>query len=223
MTCYERSLSCVPQFVPAVRLASGEAVTGPVIEVDAVPVECAELIPLQAASPMGGVLFESVFEGVRRVTLLPGWLASLLFAVILLIAAVCVLFYVLPGTRTAAANENAVLAESVAAPLAANWVSRTLTKYVEVTGMRLTTGADGKASVQFIVVNHSGAEIVDATVHVTVRSDAQDSPLFTFAFALPALGPYESRDMGTEIDAPLRLLDTPAWQNLRADVQVTSP
>ena len=219
------SLSRIPQLVPAVRVASRElTVAEHVIQVDAVPVDCTEIVRVESAPPVGGVRFYSVFDAAARPTLVPGWLASLLLAVILLVGAICVLFYVLPGADSPAAPEEAAAAGPEPAPVVArNWTQRTLTKYVEVTGMRVSSDLNGQATVQFLVVNHSGAEIVDATVHVAVRSDAQESPLFTFSFALPRLGPYESQGMGTAVDAPLRLLNSSNWQNLRADVQVTAP
>jgi hypothetical protein len=194
-----------------------------VIEVEAVPVDCTAVVPAVSAPPAGGVRADSVFGPWPPGALFPGWLGSLVFAFVLFASGAGVLWSLLSGPDARDAIEASTAVAPGPAPVARNWSSRVLTKYVEVTGMRISSDLNGRASVQFLVVNHSGASIRDATVRVTVRSDSQDRPLFNFTFALPELGPYESREMGTGIQAPLRLLDMPNWNNLRADVQVNAP
>jgi len=101
-----------------------------------------------------------------------------------------------------------------------------LQKYVEVVGMRLTEDPKKKPQVRFVVVNHSGAEISDLAANVnlwarTAKSD--EEAVGTFTFKLPSLGAYESKEMSETLNTKLRVYELPDWQNLVAEVQITSP
>lgn len=101
-----------------------------------------------------------------------------------------------------------------------------LQKYVEVVGMRLTEDSKKQPQVRFLVVNHSGAEIADlaASVNLWARTaKSEEEAVGTFSFKLPSIGPYESKDMSATLNTKLRVYELPDWQNLTAEVQVTSP
>ena len=87
---------------------------------------------------------------------------------------------------------------------------------MEVTGLRF---ADDKTpEVRYLVVNHSGAPLSAVTVYVTIRNSTSKLPLSHFSFRAPALGPYESKEMVSELDKTVRPGD---WQSLHADVELS--
>jgi hypothetical protein len=90
---------------------------------------------------------------------------------------------------------------------------------IELTGLRLTEDAKQKASVQFVLVNHSAADLgeVAGTVHLKAVAKRDQDPVGTFSFKA-SLGPYESKDMKEPLDTKLRVYELPDWQFLRADI-----
>ena len=116
--------------------------------------------------------------------------------------------------------------ENVPPAAASKGKANTLQKYVEVVGMRLTEDAKKKPAVRFVVVNHSGAEIADLSANVnlwarTAKSD--EEAVGTFSFKLPSLGAYEAKEMSGALNTKLRVYELPDWQNLVAEIQITSP
>jgi hypothetical protein len=126
-----------------------------------------------------------------------------------------------------ASTTPAVALENPSAPAAGSKAkANTLQKYVEVVGMRLTEDAKKKPEVRFVVVNHSGAEIADlaATVNLWARTAKSDEEAVgTFSFKVPSLGAYESKEMSGVLSTKLRVYELPDWQNLVAEIQITSP
>jgi hypothetical protein len=104
-------------------------------------------------------------------------------------------------------------------------VSNPLQKYVEVVGLRMLT-EDKKPVAKFIVVNHSGTEIADLKANVTLwasTSRSEEDSVGTFNFALPSLGPNESKEMTAPLKTKLKAYELPDWQNTTAEIQITSP
>jgi hypothetical protein len=104
-------------------------------------------------------------------------------------------------------------------------VTNPIAQQLEITGLRLTEEKQ-KAFVRFVVINHSAAEIGDLSANVNliaVTGKEEKEPVGTFAFKLPSLGPYESRDMTASLSTRLRVYELPDWQFLRASLEVTSP
>ncbi len=101
-----------------------------------------------------------------------------------------------------------------------------LAKHIEITGFRLHEDAKQKATVQCVVVNHSGADLgalaLEATV-IAITADRKQNAVGTFSFKLAALGPYESREVKTPMATKLRVYELPDWQFLRAEFRITSP
>jgi hypothetical protein len=177
-------------------------------------------------APVPGFMQQPPARGIS----LPPWLMTIGFAVLFL-AVGAVLFFGIKhfsgsseaGASTPGAQESAPAPAKT--PAAAKQNS-TLQKYVEVAGVRLTEDSGKKPAVHFVVVNHSGAEIADLAGNVnlwarTAKSD--EEAVGTFTFKLGSLGAYESKDMMAPLSTKLRVYELPDWQNLTAEVQVTSP
>jgi hypothetical protein len=117
-------------------------------------------------------------------------------------------------------------ANSAAAPKAPTVIS-SVARFVEVVGFRVTEDEKQKAQVEFVVVNHSGAEIADlgGTVALkAVASNADQEPVASFSFKLKtSIGPFEAKDLKLPIQTKMRAYELPDWQFLKADVQITSP
>jgi hypothetical protein len=151
---------------------------------------------------------------------LPGWLTTLIVAGGL-IALGAVFFLYLPSQKQKGAPAPDVTLEKpgAAAP-------HPLSRHVEVVGIRITEDASNKAKVRFLVVNHSGAEIADLAGRVLLRATADKPdapPLCVFSFKVPALGPYEAKDVNTNVQMKLRPYELPDWQFLRAELRITAP
>ena len=162
----------------------------------------------------------------RGVTV-PPWLLSIGFAVLFLAIGAGAYFGIRyfsgsseASTSTTAASENAPAASGSKAK------NNTLQKYVEVVGMRLTEDAKKKPAIRFVVVNHSGAEIADLAANVNLwarTAKSEEEAVGTFSFKLPSLGAYESKELSGPLNTKLRVYELPDWQNLGADIQITSP
>jgi hypothetical protein len=155
----------------------------------------------------------------------PGWLIALLVA-----AGLCAvaggIYYLVNRSRTAAQSQaQANPFEKVPAAGSVTG-SGTMSKFIEVTGFRITEDQQKRLQVQFLVVNHSAADIGDlaGTVHLkTTETKPGDKPLASFDFKTTRLGPYESVEFKVITSTGLRAYELPDWQFLRADVEVTSP
>ena len=101
-----------------------------------------------------------------------------------------------------------------------------LLKQIEVVGLRLTQNKAKKTEIRFLVVNHSAGEVQDVAGTLSLRartSKKEDEPIGACAFKLPSLGPYESKDMVCILNTKLKVYELPDWQNLEAQLQITSP
>jgi len=162
----------------------------------------------------------------RGITL-PPWLMSIGFAVLFLAVGAGVFFGIkhFSGSGEASASAPNAL-EKAGAPGGSNAQNNMLQKYVDVVGMRLIEDPKKKAEVRFVVVNHSGAEISDLAANVnlwarTAKSD--EEAVGTFSFKMPSLGAYEAKEVSAPLNTKLKVYELPDWQNLVAEVQITSP
>jgi hypothetical protein len=165
----------------------------------------------------------------------PGWVVSVLVAVTLFLGCVSIWLYVsrdapaepqsnsgspntaTPGTAPATAATGASAASAPAGQ------QHPLIRYVEITGLRISADLNKRTTVKYVLVNHSAADISDATLNVIVRSAfsrPQQPPVCVFPVKVAALGPYESKEFVVAIETPVRTLELPDWQNLRAEIQV---
>jgi hypothetical protein len=157
----------------------------------------------------------------------PPWLLSIGFAILFLAVGAGAYFGIRYFSGSSEASTSAPPpSESAPAPAASKAKANTLQKYVEVVGMRLIEDTKKKPEVHFVVVNHSGAEIADLAANVNLWARTQKSDeeaVGTFSFKLPSLGAYESKEMSSALNTKLRVYELPDWQNLVAEIQITSP
>ena len=106
-------------------------------------------------------------ERPRKHRSLPGWVISFLVMTGLLAVGVAVVVYLLPASHSAADAKSGA-PEPVIAP--AVEASHPLAQSIEVTGFRFVIDPNKKSEIHYLVVNHSGSELSDMTVFVTVRS-----------------------------------------------------
>jgi hypothetical protein len=158
---------------------------------------------------------------------LPPWLMSIVFAILFLAIGAAVFFGVKHFSGSGEASASApTTAEKAAAPGASKGQNNMLQKYVEVVGMRLIEDPKKKPEVRFVVVNHSGAEISDLAANVNVwarTAKSEEEAVGTFSFKMASLGAYETKELSAPLNTKLRVYELPDWQNLGADVQITSP
>ncbi len=115
--------------------------------------------------------------------------------------------------QTTAAEPQTVTVQSPA--VQSNPVLRNL----ELTGLRLTEDPKQKPFVEFVVVNHSAADLGEISAKVNLRAAAKQGqePVGTFAFKA-SLGPYESKDIKAPLDTKMRVYELPDWQFLRVEI-----
>jgi hypothetical protein len=157
----------------------------------------------------------------------PGWVVSGLVMLLLLAVGLGIVFYMLQhNVADAKPAPTPAVAATAPAPTGGN---SPLAKFVEVTGFRIVTSspdpakkdAPKKSEVQYLVVNHSDADISDANVFVTLRGVKPGlPPLCRFSFKVPSLGPFESKEMSSPIGNATRSISLPDWQEIRAEVQI---
>jgi hypothetical protein len=110
----------------------------------------------------------------------------------------------------------------LAAPRARVVEEHPAARSVEVAGVRVVTGANKRPQVQFIVINHSSAELNGLNIRIAIRSvdGREDAPLFSVSTTVAALGPNQSKELRTDLDPSIQPSDLPDWQSLRTEVLV---
>jgi hypothetical protein len=157
----------------------------------------------------------------------PGWLIALLVALVLVGAGAGAYFYLLPSSQSKSAPTAAASPfESPASAPSPAAKAHPFAKFIEIAGFRITEDARQKAQIRYLVVNHSGAELPDLTLTITLKTSTakpEDKPLAVFPAKAVRLGPYESRDLEASVKTELRAYELPDWQFLRAEFEITSP
>jgi len=158
---------------------------------------------------------------------LPGWLISLVLMVGIPIMGAGILFYFQPlGHSSAEAKplpEAPVVTPQPASQTPSQPPSHPLAQFIEVTGFRIVVDYSKKSEIHYLVINHSGAEISDVTVFVTLRAantKPGQPPLCRFSFRAPALGPFESKEMTSPIEKLSKSISLPEWQDLKSEIQI---
>lgn len=156
---------------------------------------------------------------------LPTWLMSIVFG-LAFIGLGAGIFWSVQYFRSRPAK-TAAPAVALETPSAkGNALKHPLQKYIEVAGVRLYQNAKKQTEARFLVVNHSEAEIVDLAGNVTVwgrTAKSEEEPVGSFPFKLASLGPNEARELTTPVTTKLKVYELPDWQNVTAEVQITSP
>ena len=153
---------------------------------------------------------------------LPGWAIGVGFAVVLAGVLYVLFTYVLPKKPVTASNAGtAPTAESATAvPGAAAKKPHPLAKFLEIVGIRWVEDAKQKAKLQFIVVNHSAADLPELKMQIAVK--AGGNVLFEIPFTVPSIGPYESKEFSAPIQTALKGYELPDWQFIKAEFEITS-
>lgn len=120
--------------------------------------------------------------------------------------------------------ERAGVTEPAAA--ARNKPANPLQKYIEVVGIRLVNDARKRPEARFVVVNHANTEFNGITANVTLyasTSRSEEDAVGTFTFKLDSIDGSSSKEMTQPLNTKLKTYELPDWQNVTADVQITTP
>jgi hypothetical protein len=147
-------------------------------------------------------------------------LVALLAASGLVVVLGVLYLYVLPRTSPTTGAATAALQSPGGAGSAES--PHPLAKHLELAGLRITESTPQTAKIQFLIINHSRADLPDLKLQVALRPSAGGSPIFEFPADLPSIGPYESREMMITLKTALKPYEIPDWQLLRAEFRVTS-
>jgi hypothetical protein len=133
-------------------------------------------------------------------------------------------FYVLPRNGGAAAapaptSSQAALQQPGPAGSSATG-AHPLAKHIEITGVRLSEAKAQRIQVQLVVVNHSAADLPSLKAAFTITSGGRN--FFEFPATIPALGPYEVREIGTTLKTDLKPYELPDWQLIRTQFRIDS-
>ncbi|MGA3027776.1 MAG: hypothetical protein ABSF98_23715 [Bryobacteraceae bacterium] len=155
---------------------------------------------------------------VRRVRVrsaIPGWMITWLAVVVTLLS------LWLLGKSSFADRFMPTHAEAAAPSDAAQSAFPTMSKYVEVTGVRASV--DTKTSeIRYVVVNHSAAELPAFLLVAKIRPRRGGAAVCSFTATVPGMGPNESREMRTTIPRELHSYELPEWRDLRVEAHVTA-
>ena len=150
---------------------------------------------------------------------LPGWAIGVGSAVGLAAFFYVLFTYILP--KKVETTTSARTAESAAAvPGAVGRNANPLAKFLEIVGIRWVEDAKQKTKMQFIVVNHSAADLPELKMQISVKAGSK--LLFEVPFTVSSIGPYESKEFSTPIQTALKGYELPDWQFLKADFEITS-
>lgn len=156
----------------------------------------------------------------------PAWLVGVGTAVVFLLLGAGIYYFLnrSDSTSPTTASQDKTGA-ATAGDAAKGKVTNPLQKYVEVVGIRMTT-QDKQPVAKFVVVNHSGAEIVNLAANITLlasTSRSDEDSVGTFSFKIPSIGAGDSKELTAPLKTKLKPYELPDWQNTTAEVQITSP
>lgn len=151
---------------------------------------------------------------------IPGWLAALLS---LVGVAALSYFAIQYFTQPTSASPEAAAAADANQPKQQAAGDHPLNKFVEVTGLRVTS-ANGKGALKFLVVNHSTGPLSTVNLEIDVRAAGgkpEDPALITVTAPVKNIGPLESREYTIPMSATVKAYEMPDWQFLRATYRIT--
>jgi hypothetical protein len=153
---------------------------------------------------------------------MPTWLLGVIFAVGFIALGAAVLYGLGHFGRTNTAEKAGL--ENPANP-SQQKVTNPMQKFVEVVGIRMLS-ENKKPVAKFVVVNHSNSEISGLEANVTLwasTSRSEEDSVGSFSFKVGSLGPGASKDLTEPLKTKLKPYELPDWQNVTAELQVTSP
>ncbi len=148
----------------------------------------------------------------------PGWLLSVMFALVFIVILLAVIVW--KQTRQAApAPAPSKAAQIEGAEAVPTTQPNPEFKDLELAGFRLTEGEKQKVFVEFVVVNHSGADLgeIGAKAELKAITAHDKEAVGTFEFKT-SLNAYESKDVKAPLATKLRVYELPDWQFLRAEI-----
>ena len=98
-------------------------------------------------------------------------------------------------------------------------------KYLEVTGVRIIEDEKRHAKAQFLVVNHSTADLPDLELQVilsTTTAKAGDDPLAVLTVKTGSIPANGSKDVSAPLKTKLRAYEMPDWQFLKASFAIAA-
>jgi chemotaxis protein histidine kinase CheA len=155
----------------------------------------------------------------------PTWILSVVLATSVFLGVGALLQY-LGASRDSKASPASASATAQAIPASSGTAARqdATAKFLEVAGLRVVTAWNHKQQLHYVVVNHSGSDLPGMAVRIAVRrfeAASSATPLFTVDASLPSLGPYQSKEVRTDLDSDASASAIPDWQSLRAEVEVS--
>lgn len=152
---------------------------------------------------------------------LPTWLVTLLVAAI----AVGVIYggVKLLGNRNGSSADSGALAMDQASVKTDS--SNPYAKFLEVTGLRIVEDEKRHARAQFLVVNHSTAELPDLELRVTISTTTSkpgDDPLAVLTVKTGGVPANGSKDVSAPLKTKLRAYEMPDWQFLKASFAIAA-
>jgi hypothetical protein len=151
----------------------------------------------------------------------PAWLVGGGVAIALLLVLGGLYYYMQPSPGKPDAGEKAPPASAAVADKA----THPFQKYVEVVGIRIVT-QQNKPVAKVVLVNHSAAEINGLEANVTLWAStkrSEEDSIGTFKIKVASLAPNGSADASAPLNTKLKTYELPDWQNLTAELQITSP
>ncbi len=165
-----------------------------------------------AAPPVASIATPSVLPKERRQ--LPS--AAIVVLTMASIAALLWLIYFVVIPKKSVPMDSETTGRTASAGTSTN-EQDALAKHLEISGIRLLSEGN-RAKIQFLIVNHSAAELPE--LRLQVQLSAGGKAIFEFPFTVPSMGPYESRDLSTTVRTSLKPYEWPDWQLLRPQFRV---
>lgn len=156
----------------------------------------------------------------------PTWMLSLLVGIALFLVAGSLLQYITDNRDAKAASvpseprRTSKPAPEPPIPVAEEHPGA---RFIEVAGVRVVTAPNRKPQLQYIVINHSAAELTGLNIHIALRSadSPAGAPLIRVSSIVPSLGANQSKEIRTDLDAGLNAASIPDWQSLRTEILVS--
>lgn len=151
---------------------------------------------------------------------IPGWLAA-----VLAFAAVAIIAYGVVWYSQRSRGKAGPTDAKSAALAKANAAGNPYKKYLELTGFRIGEAAGKKLQVQFLAVNHGGADMTDieGTITLRVKGAAEDTPACTFKFRISSVPGNSAKEVVvTEFIQKRKFFEMPDWQFVEPLIELTS-
>jgi hypothetical protein len=136
------------------------------------------------------------------------------------IVALLAILYLFVLPRGTASKASTTALEKPGTPARAVVNAHPLAKYIEITGLRVIEGTKGQVKIAFVAVNHSPADLPELDAQLTLTGEG--ATIFEFKVTIPSIGPYESRDITTNVKTALKPYELPDWQALQPSLNILS-